>query len=51
MDEGQEDVSYLRGLSARLRSLALIEPHIADQLMQIAEEAERRASAIVAKKR
>ena len=50
MDERPEDVRYLRGLAARLRSLAMTEPHIADQLMQIADEAERRARAIETKR-
>jgi hypothetical protein len=41
-----EDIRYLRGLAARLRSLAMIEPAIADQLRQIADEAEDRADAM-----
>lgn len=48
MAERAEDVHYLRGLAARLRSLAIIEPPISDQLRQMADEAERRAAAIAA---
>lgn len=48
MAERHEDVHYLRGLAARLRSLAVIEPHIADQLQQIAAETEARAEAVEA---
>lgn len=48
MAERDDDVHYLRGLAARLRSLAMTEPHIADQLQQIADEAEGRADALEA---
>ncbi|HVA12984.1 MAG TPA: hypothetical protein VNF99_07030 [Stellaceae bacterium] len=48
MAERPEDVNYLRGLAARLRSLALTEPRVADQLQKMADEAEERASAIEA---
>lgn len=46
MTERSADVNYLRGLAARLRALAMIEPHIADQLLQLAKEAEDRARLI-----
>lgn len=46
MSEGLEDVHYLRGLAARLRSLAMTEPRIAEQLLQMAKEAEDRARLI-----
>jgi hypothetical protein len=46
MAEKRAVVPYLRGLAARLRSLAMTEPLIADQLQQIADEAEGRADAI-----
>jgi len=48
MPERHEDGQYLRSLAARLRSLAMTEPHIADQLQQIAAEAEARADALEA---
>lgn len=48
MAERHEDVHYLRSLAARLRSLAVTEPDIADQLQQIAAEAEDRADALEA---
>ena len=38
-----EEVDYLRGLAARLRSLAMTQPNIAAQLRQIADETEDRA--------
>jgi hypothetical protein len=44
-----EDVHYLRGLAARLRSLAITEGHIADQLRQIADETDDRADAMAAR--
>jgi hypothetical protein len=46
--ERSEDGPYLLGLAARLRSLALTEPRIADQLYQMAVEAEDRAKQIEA---
>jgi hypothetical protein len=46
MSERPDDMNYLRGLAARLRSLAMLEPSIADQLRQIADEAEDRADTI-----
>ena len=46
MAERAEDAPYLRGLAARLRSLALTEPRVADQLYQMAVEAEERAKQI-----
>jgi hypothetical protein len=51
MAEKPEDVHYLRGLAARLRSLALTEPRIGDQLQQMADEAESRAEAIEARRK
>ena len=46
MGHSAQDVDYLRGLAARLRSLAITEPHIADQLRGIADEADDRADAM-----
>lgn len=46
MPDRPEDVHYLHGLAARLRSLATMEPHIADQLRQIADETDARADAM-----
>jgi hypothetical protein len=43
MSERLEDVHDLRSLAARLRSLAMAEPHIAERLLQMAKEAEERA--------
>jgi hypothetical protein len=43
MTDRPEDIHYLRGLAARLRSLALTEPRVADQLQKMADEAEERA--------
>lgn len=51
MNERPEDVHFLRGMAARLRSLAMTEPRIGDQLQQIADEAESRADAIEARHR
>ena len=41
----------LRGLATRLRSLAMIEPTIADRLRQIADETEDHADAMVRRSR
>ena len=41
-----EDVPFLRGLAARLRSLAMTESAIADQLRQMADETDDRADAM-----
>ncbi len=46
MSDRPEDIHYLRGLAARLRSLAMTEPTIADQLRQMADEADDRADAM-----
>jgi hypothetical protein len=51
MPDTPEDSRYLRGLAARLRSLAMIEPTIADRLRQIADEAEDRADAMASRSR
>jgi hypothetical protein len=51
MADRPEDVHYLRGLAARLRSLAMTEPRIAEQLQRLADEAEERASAIEANRK
>jgi hypothetical protein len=49
MADRPEDVHYLRGLAARLRSLAMTEANIADQLRQIADETDDRADAMEAR--
>ena len=46
MPDRPEDIRYLRGLAARLRSLAAIDPTIADQLRRIADETDDRADAM-----
>ncbi len=46
MPDRPEDIDYLRGLAARLRALAMIEPNIADQLRQMADETDDRADAM-----
>jgi hypothetical protein len=51
MAERSEDIQYLRGLAARLRSLAMTEPRVADQLQKMADEAEARADALAAGRR
>jgi hypothetical protein len=51
MSDRPEDIHYLRGLAARLRSLAMTEPNIADQLRQMADEADDRADAIESRQR
>jgi hypothetical protein len=43
MPDRPEDIDYLRGLAARLRALAVMEPNIADQLRQMADETDNRA--------
>jgi hypothetical protein len=48
ISDGPEEIHNLRGLAARLRSLAMTEPSIAGQLRQIADEADDRADAMVA---
>jgi hypothetical protein len=48
ISDGPEEIHHLRGLAARLRSLAMTEPSIAGQLRQIADEADDRADAMVA---
>jgi hypothetical protein len=47
--EGPEDLRSLRLLVARLRALATVEPHIAEQLEEIADEVEDRADALAAR--
>jgi hypothetical protein len=49
MADRPEDVHYLRGLAARLRSLAMTEPNIADRVRQIADETDDRADAMAAR--
>jgi len=49
MSERPEDIHYLRGLAARLRSLAMMEPNIADQLRRMADEADTRADAMASR--
>jgi hypothetical protein len=51
MADRPEDIQYLRGLAARLRSIAMTESRIADQLQRMADEAEERAAAIEASRR
>ncbi|HXE29053.1 MAG TPA: hypothetical protein VN656_11095 [Stellaceae bacterium] len=51
MPDRPEDIHYLRGLAARLRSLAMTEPNIADRLRQIADEADDRADAMASRLR
>jgi hypothetical protein len=51
MPDQPEDVRYLRGLAARLRSLAVTEATIADQLRRIADETDDRADAMAARLR
>ena len=51
MGDSTKDIDYLRDLAARLRSLASTEPHIADQLRGIADEADDRADAMEARQR
>ena len=51
MPERSEDIQYLRGLAARLRSLAMTEPSVASQLEKMADEAEARAEALAAGRR
>lgn len=46
MPDRPEEVDYLRGLAGRLRSLAMMEPNIADQLRRIADETDDRADAM-----
>jgi len=46
MADRPEDIHYLRGLAARLRSLSMTELAIADQLRQMADEADDRADAM-----
>lgn len=46
MHDRPEDVHFLRGLAARLRSLAMTEPTIAEQLRQRADETDDRADAM-----
>jgi hypothetical protein len=46
MSDRPEEILYLRGLAARLRSLAMTEPNIADELRQMANEADDRADAM-----
>lgn len=50
MAERFDDIHYLRGLAARLRSLGMTEPLIGDQLRQMADEADDRADAMEAKR-
>lgn len=49
MSDRPEDIPYLHGLAARLRSLATMEPKIADQLRQMADEADDRANAMASR--
>jgi len=49
MPDRPEDVHYLRGLAARLRSLATTEAKIANQLRQMADETDDRADAMAAR--
>jgi hypothetical protein len=51
MPDRPEDIHNLRGLAARLRSLAMTEPNIADQLRQMADEADDRADAMASRLR
>jgi hypothetical protein len=46
MADRPEDIPYLRGIAARLRSLAVGESRVADQLEQLAAETEERATQI-----
>jgi hypothetical protein len=46
-----EDIPYLHGLAARLRSLATMEPKIAEQLRQMADETDDRANAMALRHR
>jgi hypothetical protein len=43
MTDWPDDIRYLRGLAARLRSLAMTEATIADQLREIADATDERA--------
>jgi hypothetical protein len=49
MPDRPEDVHYLRGLAARLRSVAMTEHNIADELRQMADETDDRADAMAAR--
>ena len=49
MPNRPEDIHYLRGLAARLRALAMMEPAIADQLRQVADETDDRADAMASR--
>jgi hypothetical protein len=51
MPDRPEDIHYLRGLAARLRSLAMMEANIADPLRQLADETDDRADAMAARLR
>jgi len=51
MSERAEDIHQLRGLAARLRSLAMIEPNIADQLRAIADATDDRADAMASRQK
>jgi hypothetical protein len=44
-----EELRSLRLLAARLRALATVEPHIAEQLEEIADAVENRADALAAR--
>lgn len=46
MSDRSEDVDYLRGLAARLRSLAMTDPAIGDQLRRIADETDDHADTV-----
>jgi hypothetical protein len=49
MADRSQEIVCLRGLAARLRSLAMMEPTIADQLRQIADETDDRADTMASR--
>ena len=51
MSDRPENVDDLRGLAARLRSLAMTAPPIADRLRQIADETDDFADAMALRQR
>jgi hypothetical protein len=51
MPDRPEDIHHLRGLAARLRALAMTDLNIADQLRQMADEADDRADAMASRLR
>jgi hypothetical protein len=50
MTDRLDDIHHLRGLAARLRSLAMTEPAIADQLREMADETDDRADAMASRR-